>query len=299
MKAIIAILAIILVLLLAAGVFVYRDGRAAKAEVVRLTAEVASRTQAVAEAEKARAACEGRAREDAQKFQAQIDGLKAKVADAETKFKAAEARMAEAAAAAARVARERKLAEDALAQGRKQADERLANERKLAEERARQSGIEKTALEQRLRRRPGRAPAHKPEEVKVAEREGRVEVTVASQILFESGSDRLRDDGMEILKQVADSVRNDPTKEIRVVGHTDNLPIREKYRGQFASNWELSSSRATAAVRYLQEACKIPGERLAAEGHGPMRPVAPNDDEAGCAKNRRIEILLVPAGVKR
>lgn len=262
MKAIIAILAVILALVLAASVFFYMDGNKAKAEISRLTAEIQRRIQT--EVDKTRTECEQKAREERKAFEGQLAGVKTLLAEAEKRFAQAQGRVTDA---------ERKAAE----------------QRKLAEDLARKLGIEKAELEKRLR-----TPGQQPQEVKVAERGGRLEVTVADRILFESGSDRLRNEGMEVLKKIADSLRGDTSKEIQVVGHTDNMPIRQEFRGTFGSNWELSANRAIAAVRYLEQACKIPGERLSARGLGQTRPVDSNETEEGRAKNRRIEILLVP-----
>ena len=68
----------------------------------------------------------------------------------------------------------------------------------------------------------------------------------------------------------------------------------EKRASKFPTNWELSVARATNVVRFLQEKAKVPGERLVASGYGEFHPVASNKSSAGRARNRRIEILLVP-----
>jgi chemotaxis protein MotB len=78
-------------------------------------------------------------------------------------------------------------------------------------------------------------------------------------------------------------------KIVRVVGHTDNVPIAT---AQFPSNWELSAARATTVVRFLQST-GVPPERLSAAGRGEFSPVASNDDADGRRKNRRIEITLI------
>lgn len=174
----------------------------------------------------------------------------------------------------------------------KAALERRIEEAKTAEPNPERLAREKTALEQRLAEAKGR------QDVEVAQREGRIEITVASRILFESGSDRLRTEGMEVLHTLAQSAANDD-REIHVVGHTDDLPIRRQYRDRFATNWDLAAARATAAARYLIEACKIAAGRVVVHSHGATRPIAPNETEDGRAKNRRIEILFVPAGTTK
>jgi chemotaxis protein MotB len=81
-------------------------------------------------------------------------------------------------------------------------------------------------------------------------------------------------------------------KAIRIVGHTDNVPISKAAQKVFPSNWELSAARATTVVRFLQQAGIAP-ERLIATGRAEYAPVAPNDSPEGRQKNRRIEITLI------
>jgi chemotaxis protein MotB len=121
-------------------------------------------------------------------------------------------------------------------------------------------------------------------------------VEVAEQLFFDSGRAALKDSGKAVLKKVAGALKSYEDKAIRVVGHTDNVPIAKAYQKVFPSNWELSSARATTVVRFLQEA-GIEPERLVATGRAEYAPVAPNDSEAGRQKNRRIEITLVELGL--
>jgi chemotaxis protein MotB len=114
-------------------------------------------------------------------------------------------------------------------------------------------------------------------------------VEVAEQMFFDSGKAALKDSGKEVLKKVGEALKGYEDKIIRVVGHTDNVPIAT---AQFPSNWELSAARATTVVRFLQ-ASGVPPERLTASGRGEFSPVASNDDAEGRRKNRRIEITLI------
>ena len=123
-------------------------------------------------------------------------------------------------------------------------------------------------------------------------------VEVAEQLFFDSGRAALKDSGKAVLKKVADALKSYEDKAIRVVGHTDNVPIAKAYQKVFPSNWELSSARATTVVRFLQEA-GIEPQRLVATGRAEYAPVAPNDSEAGRQKNRRIEITLVDLGLEK
>jgi chemotaxis protein MotB len=121
-------------------------------------------------------------------------------------------------------------------------------------------------------------------------------VEVAEQLFFDSGRATLKDSGKAVLKKVAGALKSYEDKAIRVVGHTDNVPIAKAYQKVFPSNWELSSARATTVVRFLQES-GIEPERLVATGRAEYAPVAENDSEGGRQKNRRIEITLVERGV--
>jgi len=114
-------------------------------------------------------------------------------------------------------------------------------------------------------------------------------VDVAEQLFFDSGRADLKDTGKAVLKKVGEALKGYEDKVIRLVGHTDNVPIKTKV---FPSNWELSVARATTVVRYLQEV-GIPPERMIASGRAEYQPVAENDTPDGRKKNRRIEITLI------
>jgi len=79
---------------------------------------------------------------------------------------------------------------------------------------------------------------------------------------------------------------------IRIEGHTDNIPI---HTSRFASNWELSTSRATEVAKLFITRYEFPPERLSAAGFAEFHPVAPNDTAEGRALNRRVDIVVVEA----
>jgi chemotaxis protein MotB len=116
-------------------------------------------------------------------------------------------------------------------------------------------------------------------------------VDIAEKIFFDSGKAKLKKDGEAVLLKVGEALAKFQDKVIRVVGHTDNVPLSQG--SPFASNWELSVSRATSVVRFLQDKAKLVPERLVASGRGEYQPVAPNDTPEGRQKNRRIEIMLL------
>lgn len=116
-------------------------------------------------------------------------------------------------------------------------------------------------------------------------------VDIAEKIFFDSGKAKLKKDGEAVLQKVGEALAKFQDKVIRVVGHTDNVPLSPG--SPFASNWELSVSRATTVVRFLQEKANLVPERLVASGRGEYQPIAPNDTPEGRQKNRRIEIMLL------
>jgi chemotaxis protein MotB len=123
--------------------------------------------------------------------------------------------------------------------------------------------------------------------VELTELRGKMTVKMKDKILFSSGSATIGKDGKAALAAVAEVLRSVEGKVFRVEGHTDNVPLG---RGTY-TNWELSTARALAIVRYLQEQGVDP-TRLAAAGYGEFKPIAPNDTADGRSQNRRIEIVL-------
>lgn len=131
-------------------------------------------------------------------------------------------------------------------------------------------------------------------DIKLEEIEGKLKVTFVDKILFDSGSVKVKPKGQEVLLKLADSFRDSEDEKIAVEGHTDNVQIGSALLDRFPTNWELSTARATAVVRFLQEKGNIAPERLTASGFGFYRPVAENETPEGRKQNRRIEIILVP-----
>lgn len=119
-------------------------------------------------------------------------------------------------------------------------------------------------------------------------------VNVLDQVLFDSGSAKIKPDGLDILKRVGKILKKVKDKTIIVEGHTDNVPISPALKKKYPTNWELSTSRATTVVRYLQEEVGIDPSMLKAVGLSEYRPVADNGTEEGRSRNRRIEIILNP-----
>lgn len=106
---------------------------------------------------------------------------------------------------------------------------------------------------------------------------------------FASGSDRIERGFIEVLQKIAEILK-DTDGEIRVAGHTDNLPIDTE---RFRSNWELSGGRAGSVVRELLKHPELERDRFVITGYADTRPIAENDTPEGRAKNRRVEIIIV------
>lgn len=130
------------------------------------------------------------------------------------------------------------------------------------------------------------------QQVEVVEEADTLKVIFVDKILFDSGSVEINAKGKELLLAMADALKNGNEQEILVEGHTDNVPLSAALQKRFPTNWELSTARAAAVVRFLQENAGIKPERLSAVGYSFFRPVAPNTTEEGRRQNRRIEIIL-------
>jgi chemotaxis protein MotB len=129
--------------------------------------------------------------------------------------------------------------------------------------------------------------------VTVSESEGSVSIHLVESVLFDPGQAELSPEGLAVLRKVIPGLRNAAGKAIRIEGHTDNLPIGDMFSKIYPTNWELSAARATNVTRYLEEQGVDPA-RLSAVAYGEHKPIADNGTPEGRAKNRRIEIILVP-----
>jgi chemotaxis protein MotB len=108
---------------------------------------------------------------------------------------------------------------------------------------------------------------------------------------YDQGSDVLKETSRGALDKLAGVLK--PTKfRVRIEGHTDNIPIHNE---RFASNWELSTARATGMVRIFLERYGFPPARLAAAGYAEFHPVAPNATAEERGQNRRVDIVMLAA----
>ena len=167
---------------------------------------------------------------------------------------------------------------------------------KLAESQARIEDLQKEkdivvhthqSLEDEMRN------ALESKDVTISQLQGKLTVNILDRVLFDSGEAELKPAGAAVLRKVAAVLAQHPNLKIHVIGHTDNVPIRAAARNRFPSNWELSTARATAAVRFLTENAGVDPRRLGAVGYGEFRPVADNATPEGRARNRRIAITIL------
>ncbi|MEW5947860.1 MAG: flagellar motor protein MotB [Thermodesulfobacteriota bacterium] len=114
-------------------------------------------------------------------------------------------------------------------------------------------------------------------------------ISIADKVFFDTGLATIREDVKPVLDEIARTLLRAPN-HIRIEGHTDNVPINTP---QFPSNWELSTARASAIIRHLLTYHPFDPRKLSAAGYGEYRPVAPNDNEDGRSKNRRVDIVIL------
>jgi chemotaxis protein MotB len=127
-------------------------------------------------------------------------------------------------------------------------------------------------------------------QLKVTMRGGRMVLELSNDVLFDSGRTDLKEVGKKTLAEVAAVLRTMGDRRFQVAGHTDNVQIRT---ARFPSNWELSTARAVEVVKLLVDS-GMDSRNLSASGYSEFAPLDSNDTPDGRARNRRIEITLVP-----
>jgi chemotaxis protein MotB len=106
---------------------------------------------------------------------------------------------------------------------------------------------------------------------------------------FESGVAGIRPSALPVLERIANLL---PQSPVRIEGHTDDVPI---HTAQFASNWELSSSRASSIARLLLLHSNVRAEQMSVAGYAEFHPAASNATAEGRARNRRVDLVLLTA----
>ena len=176
--------------------------------------------------------------------------------------------------------------EDRNAALEKELTQTRADKEKLAQQKAEQERI----MEDIIKSLEAEVAA-KDAEIKMLK--GKLVVSIEDRLFFESGSAEINSEGRDILKRLAPILQKARDQEIRVLGHTDSVPIGKNLSDKYLSNWELSTARATAIIQVLQWGYKIDPQRLVAQGVGQHRPLV-DESEANRGANRVVEIILTP-----
>ncbi len=116
-----------------------------------------------------------------------------------------------------------------------------------------------------------------------------VQISLNGAILFDSGSDEIKRSARSVLSKVGDILKIYDKHQIKIEGHTDNVPISS---GKFEDNMWLSTARATRVWQYFVDEKNLDPKTLESAGKSEYDPVADNKTENGRAKNRRVEIKI-------
>ena len=122
------------------------------------------------------------------------------------------------------------------------------------------------------------------DKISIEEEGGEVYIQMKDDMMFQSGKAELKPTYFNLLSLIAKTFLAD-AKQIRVEGHTDNIPIQTK---EYQSNWELSIQRALNVVRHFVNHENIHPAKLISAGYGEHKPIAANDSPSNRAKNRRV-----------
>ena len=115
-------------------------------------------------------------------------------------------------------------------------------------------------------------------------------IRLEEDIFFEPGSAVIKPEALPIIGKIAGAVSIITNQQIRIEGHTDNLPIATT---RYSSNWELSLDRASNIMRIFLTKYDFSPVNISIAGYGQYRPLASNETEAGRKKNRRVDIVLL------
>jgi chemotaxis protein MotB len=151
---------------------------------------------------------------------------------------------------------------------------------------ARTLEAERMRLEEALLRNLG---AGTKEGISLENIRGELVLRLPERLLFERADARLAPEGYMALEIVAAELRDRPVR-LRIEGHTDTTAPRA---WDYPTNWELSTARAVACVRFLVENDRIEPARISAAGFGAFNPIAPNTTPEGRALNRRVDIAIM------
>ena len=128
-------------------------------------------------------------------------------------------------------------------------------------------------------------------EVDVQVLKGVVYISLADNMLYESGTYKINKRASETLSKIAKIIKDYKDYDVLIEGNTDNVPIK---RENIRNNWDLSCLRASSVVQALQEDYGVDPKRLTAGGRGEYNPIQPNTTEVGKQRNRRTQIIITP-----
>lgn len=131
------------------------------------------------------------------------------------------------------------------------------------------------------------------EDIEVNVEKGVVFVSISDKLLFGSGSYQVTNRAKEVLGKVAKVVNDKPDIEFMVEGHTDSDQVKSGI-AEMKDNWDLSTLRANAVVRILQNDYEVDPARMTSAGRAEFVPIASNDTPEGKAENRRTRIVVLP-----
>ena len=128
-------------------------------------------------------------------------------------------------------------------------------------------------------------------EVDVQVLKGVVYISLADNMLYQSGSYEINDRAAETLSKIAKKIKDYKDYDVLIEGNTDNVPITKT---NIRNNWDLSCLRASSVVQCLQTKYGVDPKRLTAGGRGEYNPLQSNDSELGRQRNRRTQIIITP-----
>ncbi|MGJ9457652.1 flagellar motor protein MotB [Oceanobacillus sp. CF4.6] len=116
-------------------------------------------------------------------------------------------------------------------------------------------------------------------------------ITIVNDIFFDSGSAEVKTESHEVARDVSNLLYTEPPHQIVISGHADDVPIGTS---EYSSNWELSVTRALNFMSLVLENEKLDPTLFSAKGFGEHKPIVENTSDENRAKNRRVEVLILP-----
>jgi len=133
-------------------------------------------------------------------------------------------------------------------------------------------------------------------EVDVQVLKGVVYISLADNMLYQSGSYEVNSRAQETLSKIAKIITDYKDYDVLIEGNTDNVPVSttSAKMKNIRNNWDLSALRASSVVQYLQDHFGVDPKRMTAGGRGEYNPVTSNNTEVGKQRNRRTQIIITP-----